>query len=373
MNPGNNLGISISGRKISSRLHGIFTSIIPSVIFFVLLIVFVRCESKERFYRPNLPEKLCSIGIIDADDTSDYNLILYPHYQYKPIIRFIALEKSYQSEYPQEIRDSLREFSFSISSSEKELYSYKSNSTIKDLKDFAIPANIEFRSGENYYLSASEKNTAKMSAVSYVPEPPSKLNFISLSSQLTTSECNDPNGIPLHPAVNIKFSFDNDSTQNLYYAIHIEGIITYISTKIYSRDALLYEVKECNSPGFFAELIGYSWNHQTCINNKPEDIKLPLLTYFIEGSKIPDNKCIVTILTSLHDTDPGKWRKKIKIKILSVPKELFLFEKSLNTYYRNSADPFSEPVYLNGNINCGNGVFAICRSTELTVNLPISK
>jgi hypothetical protein len=69
-----------------------------------LVVLFGKCESNDRFYRPNMPEKLCSVGIIDADDT----------------IRYISVEKSFQIEYPEEVNDSLREFSFKISSSGKE-------------------------------------------------------------------------------------------------------------------------------------------------------------------------------------------------------------------------------------------------------------
>jgi hypothetical protein len=58
------------------------------------------------------------------------------------------------------------------------------------------------------------------------------------------------------------------------------------------------------------------------------------------------------------------------VKLLSVPKDFYLFEKNLYTYEKVSEDPFSEPVYLNGNIKDGNGVFAICRSSELRIILP---
>ena len=345
-------------------------------IFFYLLILLsgltIQCEDREKFYRPNLPEKLCTICIIDADD--GYQFLPLNQLHNKPIARIITIEKSYQNEYLQDINDSLREFSYSISSSGKELFNYKSNSPIKVLKDFSLPANIEFRSGESYNLYASEKNTGKISAISSVPEAPSKLNFISSSNEIKKFGCSDAIGDSTRQTDNIKFSFENDPTKNLYYAIQIEGIY-----EIHSVDsimfALSYEVKESNSPGFFSELSGYSQFELTCMDNKLTSIKTPYSAYIIEGSKIPENKCTITISTFFQSIsfNDGKWRWKYKIKLLSIPKELFLYEKSLNTYHRNSADPFSEPVYLNGNIQGGNGVFAICRSSELTVKLPITK
>ena len=39
-----------------------------SVITFVALII-LQCEGREKFYRPDMPEQLCAIGLIDIDDT----------------------------------------------------------------------------------------------------------------------------------------------------------------------------------------------------------------------------------------------------------------------------------------------------------------
>jgi hypothetical protein len=64
------------------------------------------------------------------------------------------------------------------------------------------------------------------------------------------------------------------------------------------------------------------------------------------------------------------YTKPVRIKLLSIPKELYLFEKSLYTLSDRRVDPFSEPVYISGNIIGGNGVFAICRSTEVSLMLP---
>src|SRR4030042_6408935 len=93
----------------------------------VLILIVSKCEGDERFYRPNLPEQICCIGIIDLDDT---------------ILRHISFEKSFQIEYPEEVNDSLREFSFTISSSGGDIFSYHCDSTIKNIKDLRIPDSI---------------------------------------------------------------------------------------------------------------------------------------------------------------------------------------------------------------------------------------
>jgi hypothetical protein len=52
---------------------------------------------------------------------------------------------------------------------------------------------------------------------------------------------------------------------------------------------------------------------------------------------------------------------------MSIPKEAYLFYKSLYTYDKRADDPFSELVNINGNITGGNGIFALCRSRDLIV------
>jgi len=154
-------------------------------LIIVVVILFLQCESNDRFYRPDLPEKLCSIGIIDADDTTDYNY-LPDMFDNRNSARYITFEKSYQAEYPEELNDSLRELSFSISSSDKELFNFRSDTAIKSILGFELPAGIEFRTGEKYYLRASEKSTPEISAEITVPEAPSKLTLISVNKEITT-------------------------------------------------------------------------------------------------------------------------------------------------------------------------------------------
>ncbi len=156
----NNLKAAFPKRRHHTR---ILYFIIP-----VLFPVFIsRCESPEIFYRPDLPEKLCSIGIIDIDDTT---------------LRHISFEKSFQSEYKDEINDSLRDFSFSISSSSGELFSYHCDSTIKNIEDLRIPDNIVFIPGEKYYLYAKEKDLEEISAEVIASAPPPEPRLISTNN-----------------------------------------------------------------------------------------------------------------------------------------------------------------------------------------------
>ena len=69
-----------------------------------------QCETKERFYRPDVPQQLSAVGIFDIDDTTIYDAV-YPWPLYRDTIifaRYISFEKSFQSEYTEEVNDSLR-------------------------------------------------------------------------------------------------------------------------------------------------------------------------------------------------------------------------------------------------------------------------
>jgi hypothetical protein len=314
----------------------------------------IGCESNDRFYRPDLPEQLCSIGIIDADDT----------------IRYISFEKSFQSEHPEEITDSLRKFSFTISSTGGELFNYHCDSTIKKIKDLRIPGNIEFHTGEKYFLRASETGSKEILAQVIVPETPSVPELISVEREIIPlNKPDDCTPYTFYKSAVIRISFTNDPEQNKYYALLMRSfgysMLSFGSPTGFSD----FSIQDCNSPGFFSIFYGgYSYK-MTCEWEYLAFKKTPYFAYFIEGSKIPENECIITLSTQFQNNQsPIEILKSINIKLISIPESFFQFEKSLHTYNQTADDPFSEPVYLNGNIKGGNGVFAICRSREITVN-----
>jgi hypothetical protein len=336
-----------------------------------LLILFSQCESKERFYRPNLPEKLCSVGIIDADDTTVYSAPLPEFLATKNITRYISFEKSFQTEYPEDINDSLREFSFKISTENEDLFEYHSNQTINNL-ELRIPDSIKFESGEKYFLQASEKETPDISADMTVPVPPPDLSLLSINKEITTlAEPESCVGTTTVKSAVIDFFFENNN-QTSYYVILLEGTGSNVSSSFPSWGSFLldFTIWESNATGFFAIMQGLKMYQVTCKDIFVSYNQFPVNAFFIDGSKIPDKKCIIKMSTQFNDgRSVFEFIKSFRIKLLSIPEELYLFEKSLYTYNKVSDDPFSEPVYLNGNIKGGNGVFAICRSTELIINL----
>jgi len=343
------------------------------ILFLIMLIKFAGCEAPDRFYRPDMPEKLCCIGIIDADNTINDSLLAFP-YGLKGNLHSISFEKSYQSEYPEEVNDSLRGFSFSLSTSgEEELLSYSSDSIIKELSDFHMPGNIEFRSGETYYLKASEDSSPEITAKITVPEPPPVPELIAYSIERTTlSEPLPCTGITEIRTAVLDVSFNNQGKNN-YYAVVIFGEgFSFHSSLVHLYDYLDFTVRDSNYPGFYAILHGLKKLHSVCIEDESRmNIEeSPVYAYFIDGNEIPDNNYRMTICIQHSDSRcVYECFKSLNVNLLSIPEELYLFEKSLYTYNRVSDDPFSEPLYLNGNIQGGNGLFAICRSKELVVDI----
>jgi len=333
----------------------------------LVMILLIRCESNDRYYRPDVPEKLCTFGIIDIDDTASSS-------HYEPLIhhsslRHLSFEKSFQSEYPKEMTDSIREFEFTISSSEKELFRYFSDSTVKKIIDLRIPDSVVFNPEEKYFLHAKEKSVQEISAEVIPSESPSEPELISINRGKATLLI--PNGCDRDTTakyVTINFSFNKD--QNLYYAVMVEGWgFSFSSSFVTSPGFLDFSITESNTPGFFSEMQGLNTYHYVCtgIHRKIEASPAPV--FLIEGSKIPDPKCSISVYIQYWDGySPYVVFKAIRIRLLSVPKELYHFEKSLYTYKKTAGDPFTEPVYLGGNIKGGVGVFAICRSTGLKID-----
>lgn len=347
-------------------------------LIMTIILFFCSCESKDRFYRPNLPEKLCCIGIIDIDGTTHYISTLSEFLDNRNSTRYISIEKSFQSEYLDETNDSLRKFSFTISTPKGDLFNYQSDQTIKDLKNFQIPDNLKFIVGEMYFFRAKERDTPEITAEVTVPEPPSALNLISVHKEMIAlSEPLDGWGLDEVDSIKsgeLRISFNNDNKQKKFYALIMVSKYKQEGIGLPFSGFLNFDVRESNSQGFFAELHDLKvWRH--CITEEGiVGIKSPVMAYFIDGRRIPGNKCYITLSTKFHGpfsvlkSFPEKF-SSLRIKLLSIPEELYLFEKSLYTYDKIKNDPFSEPVYLNGNIKGGNGIFAICRSTDLTVDL----
>jgi len=361
------------------------------IIVVLLFILFISgCEAPDRFYRPNMPERLGCISMIDIDTSaSSYTTsYIYPYFLEfggdTNNIRSVSFEKSYQSEYPEELNDSLRDFSFTISSSEGYFKEFQSEKSMLNPFGFILDDSISFSGGEKIYIHAKENDCPDIYSEVIVPERPADPELISVEKEYIIP--NEPvdeiwGDIDSLKAATIKFSFNKNNGQNQYYALIMDGIHSWPWPPVEREFGYLdFAVKECNTPGFFAR-----W-HGLYVRMYPNPIGYespyarhasPVNAYFIDGNKIPDKKCKVTLSTQFH----GLWTNMhigsgmhefefyhfIRIKLLSIPEELFEWAQSMYYYDRITQDPFSEPVNITGNIKGGHGVFAVCRSRELIV------
>lgn len=94
----------------------------------------------------------------------------------------------------------------------------------------------------------------------------------------------------------------------------------------------------------------------------------PLSAYFFSASQIRGSICKLNISVQWDGVQfIPEYIKCFRIRLLSIPKEAYLFYKSLYTSKVQNDDPFSELININGNVVNGNGVIALCRSRELIV------
>jgi hypothetical protein len=322
-----------------------------TVVFILFLILSLSgCEGKDRFYPPDLPEILCVSGILSADEIS----------------RSIFFEKSFQLEYKNEFYDSIRNLSFSISDIIMIKYEHNEELSYPRKITMLIPDSIEFLSGEKYILKAEEKGSGEIYSEIVVPESPSGLNvrYVDyITSYLPPPrDCHNP----IRSAI-LDISFTTEA--GAYYYILING--TNYKYHPGDRKCLIgYSVLESNSSNF-EEILPSMFKN--CLRGCFVDgINFPDEKYtvnFFEGNTVPGNQCRLTIKIDMHVT-LFDYDKPINIKLFSIPEELYLFEKSLYLYRRSARDPFSEPVYLNGNIKGGNGIFAVCRSISVPITIP---
>lgn len=349
-----------------------FFAILLSQILTIIPILIISCESNDRFYRPDLPESLCCIGIID-DDTNNYKYSYVDLNDKRNNFRFISFEKSVQSEYQTDIEDSLRNFFFSISSKDETIYSYQNVQNLKNFFYFELPDDVNFISGQKYLLLARENGSPEIYAESTVPETPPDITLISMNKEVTVAEplsCYHPFDSAYNGIFNI--SLINLKSKNPYYILLVYGKGTFypFPNPIPYSGPTDFIIRETNTHGFYSELPSLKIRHHACFNDEQGSKISQVNAYIFDGSEINADKFLFTISVPFHNNySPIVWLKSVRIKLLSIPRELYEYEKNLYTYLINKNDPFSEPVYLKGNIINGNGIFAVCKSKSLSLQL----
>jgi hypothetical protein len=322
----------------------------------VILTCFITgCEGSQVFIPRDEPEKLSSVAIIDADFA----------------INSIIFKKSFQPEYPGEISDSLSELSFMLSSADSELFKYSRSGSFRNATPIGIPDNIRFETGKQYFFRASEKSVGPVSSQISVPSLPPDFTVDSIKKIFydiyTGPLCKSFRNVT---AAKLNISIKKTGTDISYLTLLIEGSRSSVSfNKIY----ITYSVLNSKIPCFIARIPAfYGTTVPLCnIGGKggSGSDPCPVLFFTMRKGDTEGNRISITV-----DIRGGKavydYTKPVSIRLLSIPEELYNYEKSFYTYLKTMDDPFAEPVYLDSNIKDGYGIFAICRSKEITVSLP---
>jgi hypothetical protein len=374
--------------------------LINGLIVFIILLI-LQCESKERFYRPDLQEQLCAVGLIDIDDTLSYdNSCPYADFSQLDTAassRRIYFEKSIQSDYSDGSNDAFREFTFSISNGKEDMFTINSDHPVRNL-NIEIPPGLKFESGRRYFFYAGEKEAPGITAECTVPELPPVPTLVSLKTgtktmdmpktgcfyyQIKRADHTYYDSWPFGPTytrrfAEIEFSFTNINPES-YYAIVLIGIPGYTKDFVLNPcrapNFFNFDLLETNTDGFFYPFKGgmtiqpYCKRYPSGNDGLDCQINDTLNAYFIDGSKLPGGVCTLKIYAQWDFVKYiPSFMKSFRVRLLSMPKDVYLFYKSLYTYKLQADDPFSELVNINGNVVGGNGVIGLCRSRDLIVH-----
>ena len=318
-----------------------------AVVFFILC----SCQGITEFIPPDFEEKLCIIAIFN--DGKDQNKIV--------------IEKSFQNEYPSDKEGCLENLSAVISSETSAMFEYFNPWSENRTDTIYLPDDLDFIPNEKYTIYISEKNTESITSEVIVPPSPSDL-YVSAGGFVQTFlppplECHNPVKSLI---LNIKFKAE----KNLYYHLDFEHRLTTWYNKDFNY-LMNYEILESNTPVFKTIIPTFrSLGFEACVFGL---FFIPLGNYqsfFIDGNAIPENNCSLKLKIDINNSY-FDFSKPIIITLNSVPGELYTYEKSYSTYLETLFDPFSEPVFLDGNIKGGTGIFAISSSIQYSLVLPI--
>jgi hypothetical protein len=334
--------------------------LLVKTILIIFAIVFNNsCNKITDLILPDLPEKLCVQCVIDVDN--DLN-------------RSILLGKSFQSDYYDTIQWELYDLTISISGNTSEIYKFNGPPVIlidTIIRPYAhqIPDSVAFPVEEKYSIHAKERDTPEISSEVGLPVKPSSPTVLSVKKLTLT----DPLNI-VHPVTRyavVSMSFKNNPSDHLFYTFLVEGTGIRYDLRYYKwlsqRNLIQYEILESNVSAFSSPIIPFPF---TVYLGGIAFGTGQLNSVLIDGSAIPGNECCITFRIEVGGLQIYNFKNPVRIRLLSIPKELYLFEKSLYTYNQRHNDPFSEPAHLDGNIKRGEGIFAVCRSSETSLSLP---
>ncbi|MGE5457429.1 MAG: DUF4249 family protein [Methanococcaceae archaeon] len=320
------------------------------LLSYALINVLISCNKLTDYIPPDFEEKLCINAVIN--NGIDQNMII--------------IEKTFQSEYPLEINASLENLSVSIKTESNVVFEYYNPKSDNRIDTVYLPAGLEFLPGQKYKLIISEKNSETINSEVIVPSSPAISTVNVEGSTLTFLQ---PPGSCHNPVKSIILNMNFMSEKDCFYYLDIAGYLApWLQNLGFNHQD--YEIIESNTPYFKTLLYGFKTiGFPSCFLTPfayiPTEIYQP---YFFDSKTIPGKICTIKIKININKN--FDYTRPIRITLNSIPKELYNYEKSYKTFFETQRDPFSEPVYLRGNIKAGYGIFSICNGSQSSLLLP---
>lgn len=315
-----------------------------------LLLIFNACQGLTDFIPQDFEEKLCVTAVIESGGE----------------LNKIFIERTFQSEYPADESTHLEELSVVIRSDSEIVFEYFNPKSDNRIDTVILPAGIDFLPDQKYTLIISEKNSELITSEVNVPSSP-QIPEVSIEGMAQTflpppAECHNPVKAMI---LNVDFITAEDCNYYLGITGNLDPWLENLQLNFAD-----YEIIESNSPYFKTFLygfrsIGFPYCGFTPVTNIPSSNYQPC---FFDSKTIPETTSKIKIKININPY--FDYTKPIRITLNSIPKELYDYEKSYHTYIETLSDPFSEPVYLRGNINGGYGIFAICNGSYTSLLLP---
>ncbi len=319
--------------------------------FLCFCLALVSCEGNYYFQPPNKQELLSLTAVIDINDSS--NVILF--------------EKSYQIDYPKEEQEYLGNLEINIIDDQGITILSDTISDIDSLMyTYTLPKNIVFEKEKTYQLLAKADGIPAAKCAVEAPSSSAILNINSINAGTISVYYPSLEEELIRNVAEVNIILIDEGLKPDYYALLLEGFnfegdICYI----------YYRLKE--GLDYFRSPI-HTYIAYVTVDYGPYPVfgSGPYIVPFFNDIQFLNKQLPITLYIEPRPIDGVifDYTRPIKITLLSIPKSLYDYEYNLKEYSQSYSDPFSEPVYLNTNIENGHGILSLCNSTSVTLTLP---
>lgn len=202
---------------------------------------------------------------------------------------------------------------------------------------YSIPAFIPV-AGTQYVIEASAPNYDKISATDVIQAPVQIAGFSLKDSAV------DLGGGYMVAQLDVTF---NDPGDKNYYMVELLKIDTLFPDTPYVEQIRIFPANSESSSeeeGLNGVLINDDF-----FNGKTYTVSVLLDSYQLEPFYQPNNTL------------------KLQLKLKTISRDLYLYEKTFNLQQQNSGNPFSEPVRVHSNITGGFGILGAYSADEVRI------